>query len=208
MNHRQRRKVVGGSPISTGIILLSAVPLTVVHSFSTRARDAYPSTIRLVDPLPLTWGGDKHAVVDLLHPEISNLDPLAHTRRKYEGFTYQLPLLSERAIMMKKRGGGMGSTSHLSAATLTAEIPYYYNYEALVPAIFGATGIDPSYDLQHVASADSDDWGGTMKSVVSTAFLITGSTVGPSMMCLPKFAAGPGMGLSAALFMGEFIKVS
>ena len=69
------------------------------------------------------------------------------------------------------------------------------------------------------AASIADDWaiegnsilpdGGFLKDsilpVVSTALLITGNTIGAGMLVLPDLAAGPGMGLSTAIFVGAFI---
>jgi hypothetical protein len=40
--------------------------------------------------------------------------------------------------------------------------------------------------------------------VMSTAMLITGNTVGASMLVLPELAAGPGMAISSAVLLGAF----
>ena len=41
--------------------------------------------------------------------------------------------------------------------------------------------------------------------VLSTAFLITGNTVGAGMLVLPELAEGPGMGMSTSIFITSFL---
>jgi tyrosine-specific transport protein len=41
--------------------------------------------------------------------------------------------------------------------------------------------------------------------VLSTSLLITSNTVGATMLVLPELAAGPGMGVSSAIFVGAYI---
>jgi tyrosine-specific transport protein len=44
-----------------------------------------------------------------------------------------------------------------------------------------------------------------MQSIVTTALLVTGNTVGAGTLVLPELAAKPGLALSTALFMGAYV---
>lgn len=93
-------------------------------------------------------------------------------------------------------GGFHHPKSGLSAATL-AEIP---------SGTYDFPDFDEANDVFSLndRSVQRLEGGEDMKNLLSAALLITGNTVGASILCLPSFAAGPGMQISSALLMGIF----
>jgi hypothetical protein len=44
-----------------------------------------------------------------------------------------------------------------------------------------------------------------LQSVVTTALMVTGNTIGAGALVLPEIAAKPGMAISVGLFVGEYL---
>jgi len=155
-------------------------------------------------PIPLTDYLSNTAFHDSRHHEVSNLDPLAKTRRMPTGpnASPQLYRDERQRTMGEKFNSRRGPRSHLSAATLTADLPYADPFFSLdYPTTLSASGVLDGMNPTQLTTPGTLEG---MKSVLSAALLITGNTVGPGMICLPEFASGPGMGVSAALFVGLF----
>jgi hypothetical protein len=95
------------------------------------------------------------------------------------------PLSTSSSTLRTKRAG----TSSLNAFTV----------EALEVQQYDAIG--QSYDQPFLASAQLD-WN-DLQSIITTALMITGNTIGAGCLVLPEIAAKPGLAISSGLFVGE-----
>jgi hypothetical protein len=95
------------------------------------------------------------------------------------------PLSSSSSSTLRTKRGG---TSSLNAFTV----------EALEVQQYDAIG--QSYD-KPLTSAQLD-WN-ELQSIITTALMITGNTIGAGCLVLPEIAAKPGLAISSGLFVGE-----